>query len=308
MLRVENLTKKYGNFQVLDGISFEVKRGSIYGFLGPNGAGKTTTMNILSGLIGFNGGDIYLNGQSFEKNKRQLLKKVGYLPQSPVFYGYMTAVEYLTFIGKLGGLENRKIKARIEELLYIVKLTDSAKRRIGGYSGGMKQRLGLAAALFNNPELVFLDEPTSALDPEGRMEVLDFIEGLKKSETTVFFSTHILSDIERVCDEVSILNQGKILVSDKLDNLKNKYIQPIFDIEFEENIRELESNLKSIPWIEKTVVKDNKANIYVHDIVKAKQELLGIIAMENNPVVSYNLRKSDLEDIFIRLVNKDDNL
>lgn len=308
MLRVENLTKKYGNFQVLDGISFEVKRGSIYGFLGPNGAGKTTTMNILSGLIGFNGGDIYLNGQSFEKNKRQLLKKVGYLPQSPVFYGYMTAVEYLTFIGKLGGLENRKIKARIEELLHIVKLTDSAKRRIGGYSGGMKQRLGLAAALFNNPELVFLDEPTSALDPEGRMEVLDFIEGLKKSETTVFFSTHILSDIERVCDEVSILNQGKILVSDKLDNLKNKYIQPIFDIEFEENIRELESNLKSIPWIEKTVAKDNKANIYVHDIVKAKQELLGIIAMENNPVVSYNLRKSDLEDIFIRLVNKDDNL
>lgn len=308
MLRVENLTKKYGNFQVLNGISFEVKRGSIYGFLGPNGAGKTTTMNILSGLIGFNGGDIYLNGQSFEKNKRQLLKKVGYLPQSPVFYGYMTAVEYLTFIGKLGGLENRKIKARIEELLHIVKLTDSAKRRIGGYSGGMKQRLGLAAALFNNPELVFLDEPTSALDPEGRMEVLDFIEGLKKSETTVFFSTHILSDIERVCDEVSILNQGKILVSDKLDNLKNKYIQPIFDIEFEENIRELESNLKSIPWIEKTVVKDNKANIYVHDIVKAKQELLGIIAMENNPVVSYNLRKSDLEDIFIRLVNKDDNL
>lgn len=308
MLRVENLTKKYGNFQVLDGISFEVKRGSIYGFLGPNGAGKTTTMNILSGLIGFNGGDIYLNEESFEKNKRQLLKKVGYLPQSPVFYGYMTAVEYLTFIGKLGGLENRKIKARIEELLHIVKLTDSSKRRIGGYSGGMKQRLGLAAALFNNPELVFLDEPTSALDPEGRMEVLDFIEGLKKSETTVFFSTHILSDIERVCDEVSILNQGKILVSDKLDNLKNKYIQPIFDIEFEENIRELESNLKSIPWIEKTVVKDNKANIYVHDIVKAKQELLGIIAMENNPVVSYNLRKSDLEDIFIRLVNKDDNL
>jgi len=124
----------------------------------------------------------------------------------------------------------------------------------------------------------------------------------------VFFSTHILNDIERVCDEVSILNQGKILVSDKLDNLKNKYIQPIFDIEFEENIRELESNLKQIPWIEKTVVKNNKANIYVHDIVKAKEELLGIIAKENNPVVSYNLRKSDLEDIFIRLVNKDDNL
>jgi ABC-2 type transport system ATP-binding protein len=308
MLSVKNLNKKYGSLEVLKGISFEVKKGSIYGFLGPNGAGKTTTMNILSGLIDFNGGEIFLNGQDFKKNKRELLKKVGYLPQSPVFYGYMTAIEYLTFMGKLGGMEDGKIGSRITELLEIVKLSDSAKRRIGGYSGGMKQRLGLAAALFNSPELVFLDEPTSALDPEGRMEVLEFIEGLRKSGTTVFFSTHILNDIERVCDEVSILNGGKILVSDNLENLKNKYIQPIYDVEFEENSMGLENKFKSIPWIQKTVTNGNRATIYVNDMNRAKGELLRLIAQENSPVISFNLRKSNLEDIFIRLVNNDENL
>lgn len=308
MLKVVNLTKRYGSLEVLRGISFEVKKGSIYGFLGPNGSGKTTTMNILSGLIGFNGGEIYLNECDFMKNKRELLKKVGYLPQSPVFYGYMTAVEYLTFMGKLGGMENGKIRSRIAELLGIVKLSESAKRRIGGYSGGMKQRLGLAAALFNSPELVFLDEPTSALDPEGRMEVLEFIEGLRKSGTTVFFSTHILNDIERVCDEVSILSGGKILVSDNLESLKSKYIQPIYDVEFEENFGDLENRFKSVPWIQKTVIKGNRATIYVSDMNRAKGEILGLITKENNPVTSFNLRKSNLEDIFIRLVNNDENV
>lgn len=308
MLKAVNLTKRYGSLEVLKGISFEVKKGSIYGFLGPNGAGKSTTMNILSGLIDFNGGEIYLDKQDFKKNKRKLLKRVGYLPQSPVFYGYMTAVEYLTFIGELGGMESEKIKNRIIELLDVVKLTESSKRRISTYSGGMKQRLGLAAALFNSPELVFLDEPTSALDPEGRMEVLEFIKGLKKSGTTVFFSTHILNDIERVCDEVSILNEGKILVSDNLENLKMKYIQPIYDIEFENNLCGLESRFKNVPWIQKTVTKGNRAAIYVNDMNRAKGELLGLIAKESNPVISFNHRKSNLEDIFIRLVNNNENL
>jgi len=308
MLKVEKLKKKYGSLEVLKEISFEVKKGSIYGFLGPNGAGKTTTINILTGLIAFNGGDIYLNGEDFKKSKRELLKKVGYLPQNPVFYGYMNAVEYLTFMGKLGGMDNKNIKIRISELLEIVKLTYASKRKIGGYSGGMKQRLGLAAALFNNPELVFLDEPTSALDPEGRMEVLEFIERLRESGTTVFFSTHILNDIERVCDEVSILNGGKILVSDNLENLKNKYIQPIYDVEFEINPIGFENKLKSLPWMQKTIINENKISIYVSNLEQAKRELLGLLAKENNPVTSFSLRKSTLEDIFMRLVNNDENL
>lgn len=307
MLKVININKKYGDFEVLKNICFEIKKGSIYGFLGPNGAGKTTTMNILSGLIDFNSGEVYLDGEDFKKNKRQLLKKVGYLPQNPVFYNYMNANEYLHFIGEIANMPEKNIKERTTELLDIVRLTESAKRKIGQYSGGMKQRLGIAVALFNKPEIVFLDEPTSALDPEGRMEILEFIKDLKSSGTTVFLSTHILSDIERVCDEVSILDKGQILISDNLENLKNKYIQPIFDIEFEKKCLNLEKVLLDFKWVEKILMNENKASIYVNNLDIAKSQLLKLLVLGENTILSYELRKSNLEDIFIRLVNKNDN-
>ncbi|MGH4122401.1 MAG: ATP-binding cassette domain-containing protein [Clostridium sp.] len=308
MLKVVNINKKYGDFEVLNEISFEIKKGTIYGFLGPNGAGKSTTMNILSGLIDFNGGEIYLDGEDFKKNKRRLLKKVGYLPQNPVFYNYMNANEYLHFIGEIANMTEKNIRMRTIEILDIVKLTEVAKRKIGQYSGGMKQRLGIAVALFNKPEIVFLDEPTAALDPEGRMEILEFIKDLKSEGTTVFISTHILSDIERICDQVSILDKGKILVSDSLENLKNKYIQPIFDIEFEKHCVKLDKVLLDLKWVESVSINENKASIYVNNLDVAKAELLKVLVQEENTILSYNLRKSNLEDIFIRLVNENDNI
>jgi len=308
MLKVVNINKKYGDFEVIKNISFEIKKGTIYGFLGPNGAGKSTTMNILSGLIDFNGGEIYLDGEDFKKNKRKLLKRVGYLPQNPVFYNYMNAVEYLHFIGEIANMPEKNIKERTIEILDIVKLTEAAKRKIGQYSGGMKQRLGIAVALFNKPEMVFLDEPTSALDPEGRMEILEYLKDLKVEGTTVFISTHILSDIERICDEVSILDKGQILISDNLENLKNKYIQPIFDIEFEKHCIKLDKVLLNFKWVDSVSMVGNKASVYVNNLDIAKFELLKILLQGENIILSYNLRKSNLEDIFIRLVNKNDNL
>jgi ABC-2 type transport system ATP-binding protein len=308
MLKVTNLRKKYGSLEVLKGISFEIDKGKIYGFLGQNGAGKTTTMNILTGLIDFNGGEIYLEGKDFKKHKRELLTKVGYLTQNPVFYNYMNAYEYLRFIGEINGMFPDKIKKRTDELLEIVKLKDAAKRKLGGYSGGMKQRFGLAVSMFNNPQILFLDEPTSALDPEGRMEVLDLIEQLKNDGITVFLSTHILSDIERVCDEVSIIDKGKIIVSQGLEELKNNYIQPIYDIEFENNCVAVTENLSKIDWVEDMKVNKNKVSIYVKDVDTAKSKLIGLVNSNNNPIVSFNLRKSTLEDIFIRLVNRNVNI
>lgn len=308
MLKVVNIKKRYGEFEVLKDISFEIKKGTIYGFLGPNGAGKSTTMNILSGLIDFNGGEIYLDGEDFKKNKRRLLKKVGYLPQDPVFYNYMNANEYLHFIGEISNMSEKNIRERTIEILEIVRLTESAKRKIGQYSGGMKQRLGIAVALFNKPEIVFLDEPTSALDPEGRMEILEFIKELKSEGTTVFMSTHILNDIERICDHVSILDKGKILVSDNLENLKNKYIQPIFDIEFEKLPAKLDKVLLNFKWVDNVSTKGNKASIYVNNLEIAKSELLRFLVQAENTILSYELRKSNLEDIFIRLVNENENL
>jgi len=305
LLKIEHLTKKYGTFEVLKNISFQVPSGSIYGFLGKNGAGKTTTMNILTGLINYNSGNISIDGKDFSTNKRQILKTIGYLPQTPVFYGFMTGYEYLKFIGNLSGMSRKEISIRTDEVLEKVDLkSDAARRRLSGYSGGMKQRFGIATALFNHPKILFLDEPTASLDPEGRMEVLDLIENLKSEGITVFLSSHILNDIERVCSEVSILDQGKILISSNLKQLEKKYIQPIFDIEVDGDIPFLKEVLMEHPFIENIKISQNKLSIYVKDISEGKKQLLKLILSTNNTVLSYNIRKSNLEDIFMRMVIK----
>jgi len=305
MLKIENLTKKYGDFEVLKGISFEVEKGCIYGFLGKNGSGKTTTMNILTGLINYNSGNIFINGNEFNTNKRQLLKAIGYLPQAPVFYGFMTGKEYLKFIGDLSGMSPKEISIRTDEVVELVDLKSSdIKRKLSGYSGGMKQRFGLAVTLFNHPEILFLDEPTSALDPEGRMEVLSLIENLKTEGITVFLSSHILNDIERVCSEVSILDQGKIIISSNIKELEEKYIQPIFDVEVEGDVSALSEALIKMPMIENIKRSNNLLSIYVKNIEEAKKQLLKIILATNSTVISYNIRKSNLEDIFMRMVIK----
>lgn len=302
MIKVKNLTKRFGSFEVLKGISFEVKSGSVSGFLGPNGAGKTTTMNILTGLTGYNGGEIIIDGRELCKNKESLMKKVGYLPENPVFYGYMNAYEYLNLIGTVSGCNKGKIKNRTEELLDIVKLTEDAKRRIGGYSRGMKQRMGLAAAMFNDPEILFLDEPSSALDPEGRMDMMNLIDDLKDRGKTVFLSTHILSDVERVCSELNILNHGEILFSGSLKDLENEYIQPIYDIEFEHDCGSIKDELKKYDWVVNIKSTGNSMSVYVKNYEAVGNMLLSEVSGHDNLIVSYNLRKSSLEDIFMRLV------
>lgn len=302
MIEVKNLMKSYGSLEVLKGISFKIGKGMVSGFLGPNGAGKSTTMNILTGLIGYNGGEIYIDGRNFESNKKEIMSRVGYLPENPTFYGYMNAFEYLDFIGRISGYPQCKLKKRVDEILESVKLRADGKRRVGGYSRGMKQRLGLAVAMMNEPDILFLDEPTSALDPEGRMDMMDLIENLKKQGKTVFLSTHILSDVERVCDRVDILNHGEIVLSKGLEELKNSYIQPVFDIEFERDCSDIASILSDEDFVDKVKASGSMLSVLVNDLGAAKNRILTEISKSDNTVVSYNLRKSNLEDIFMRLV------
>ncbi len=308
MLKVEKLTKSYGDFEVLKGIDFEIEKGTIYGFLGRNGAGKTTTMNILSGLIEFNSGRITYKNQDFKTNKRAILREIGYVPQDPAFYGYMNAREYLKFMGEIGGMSSRDIKDRTEEVLSLVGIKEAANRKVGGYSGGMQQRLAIAVALFNRPEMLFLDEPTSSLDPEGRMEILSLMANLRNEGMTIFLSTHILNDIERICDRVSILDEGRIIVSDDLKTMQKKYILPIFDIELDKPCETLEVGLKNISSVEKIEYRAGKLEVYVTDIQKSRNEVLKCITDCECSLTSFTQRKSNLEDIFIRLVNKNENI
>lgn len=304
MIEVKNLEKSYNGFKVLKSIDFTVKKGEVFGFLGKNGAGKTTTMKILTGLIDYNEGEVRIAGREIRKEKGELRKIIGYLPENPVFYEYMTGEEYLYFLGEISGCEKRKNAERVEELLEAVKLAKAKKRRIGGYSRGMKQRLALAVSLFNRSEILFLDEPTSALDPEGRREMIELIGELKNNEITVFLSTHILSDVERVCDRVCILDKGVIILNREMKELEKDYILPVYDIILEGEQPVL-SDLEQRDWVERVEKKGRIISVYLREMERGKRELMSYLGEKGLVIESLQARKNTLEDIFIRVVDKD---
>ena len=219
--------------KVLDNLNFTVPEGAVFGFVGKNGAGKTTTMKMVLGLLKPDSGTIDVCGEKVTYGKTSSNRHVGYLPDVPEFYNYMRPLEYLSLCGEITGCSNKEIQIRSEELLSLVGLRNE-KRRIGGFSRGMKQRLGIAQALLSRPKLLICDEPTSALDPVGRKEILDIMLKIKDS-TTVIFSTHILSDVERICDHVAILNKGSIALSGTLSEIKSMHGKDRLLLEFASN-------------------------------------------------------------------------
>lgn len=231
VLTIQNVIKSFGSKKVLCGLELSVQEHSIFGFIGKNGAGKTTTMKAILGLIKCDSGAIYVMGEKVHFGQTNTNRYIGYLPDVPEFYSYMTTTEYLTFCGNICGMDKADITVRSTELLKLVGL-DQEKRRIKGFSRGMKQRLGIAQALLNRPKLLICDEPTSALDPAGRKEILDILLAAKE-QTTILFSTHILSDVERICTEVAFLNDGKIAMQGTIAELRNKQSSNGFIIEIE---------------------------------------------------------------------------
>ena len=224
ILKTANLRVEYGgpNRKVaLKGLSLSVHPGEVFGFLGPNGAGKTTTMNVLLGFVNPTAGDAYL----FEVNVREPVarQRIGYLPELTYYYKFLTAEELLRFYAKIFKIPSNEIERRIDAVLKLVELEHARKRQIKTYSKGMQQRVGLAQALINNPDLLILDEPTSGLDPIGRMKVREIIQRLKNEGKTVFFSSHELGEVETVCDRVAILNEGELKVEGRVNDLIKKY-------------------------------------------------------------------------------------
>lgn len=218
ILKISALEKRFGEKKVLTGLDMSVPEHSIFGFIGRNGSGKTTTMKAVLGLIKADAGEIFVCDEQVKFGQTRTNRNIGYLPDVPEFYPFMTPREYLTLCGESLGMKNDEIAKRSAELLEMVGLAGE-DRRIKGFSRGMKQRLGIAQALLGRPRLLICDEPTSALDPVGRSEVLDILVSLK-SETTVIFSTHILSDVERICNEVALLEKGRIVLGGSIDRLK----------------------------------------------------------------------------------------
>lgn len=318
MIEIKGLYKGYGPHQVLKGVDLQVGPGEIYGFIGHNGAGKSTTMNILAGLIGFDQGTCIVGGEVREGRKGyQVLKTtsshktLGYLPEEPRFYLQMNSWEYLDLIGGIGGDSRQIRRQRAGACLEMVGLIKDAKRPIGHYSRGMKQRLGLAVAIYHNPQVLLLDEPSSALDPLGRQEVVGIIQNLKNLGKTIFLSTHILSDIEQVCTRVGILHGGKIVLEDDLDTLIRRYTKPVYTVSFRVPANHLATQLGthlgnhflganfSIPlevrWVSETQVE-----------VAAKAEsLFEALVPIAGFVEGVSLQRPTLEAIYAKVVSGD---
>lgn len=302
VIEIEDLSKKFGELTAVDHLNLTVKKGSVFGFLGPNGAGKTTTLRVLMGLAKPTSGSARILGYDVQENVLTVRKRIGYLPDVPSFYNWMTARDYLFFVGELFNISREELDQRITSLLEFAGLS-GIKTRIGGFSRGMKQRLGIVQAMINRPEALFLDEPTSALDPIGRKEVLDMIESLGE-ETTVFFSTHILSDVERVCDTVAILNKGRLMAESSLAELKARYAKPMFLIEVDSEASDLEIKLAQAAWVHEVNRDHNQLKVKVDDMRASQIKIFSLLSQTSALLRNFKIVEPTLEDIFVEMVEE----
>lgn len=297
LLQVQDLTKTYGQHQAVKQLSFEIEKGTCTAIIGPNGAGKTTTLQMLAGLLTPTSGTISFSGSK----KNDFRQMIGFLPQHPSFFSWMTAKEFLHFAGRLSHLTKTQLAAKIDETLAFVSLLDAKNRRIGGFSGGMKQRLGLAQALIHDPDLLILDEPVSALDPNGRRDVLKILHELK-SRMTILFSTHVLHDAEQVCDSVIMLKEGEIKWNGSLTDLKNNPESSAVKIKTAEPLENCFDGLSELVHIE---YKDlHTAILYFAGPAFDSSLLLTRIIENKLHLIHFEYIQDSLEDAYLRVMNQ----
>jgi ABC-2 type transport system ATP-binding protein len=307
VIQTQNLSKSFGTFHALKSLNMSVPANSIVGFLGPNGAGKSTTIKLLLGLSKptMGGGSIF--GLDIDKENQDIRRQVGYLAQNPNFYEHMTARQIMDFTARFFFRgPNNMIRERIEETLKLVGLNDKADRPVRGFSGGERQRLGIAQAQVNYPDLLILDEPAASLDPQGRRDVLEVMEKLRK-HTTIFFSTHILDDVQRVSDHVIILNHGELIAQGSVEELLSTGTGLNYKLVLKGDSTRAQKHLESLSWVQEVILGHQNGKtaltIMVEDEDSAEQFLLReILSDENIRVLEFNRNKQNLEEFFLNLV------
>jgi ABC-2 type transport system ATP-binding protein len=306
VIETQGLGKAYGDLWALKSLDLKVPKNSIFAFLGPNGAGKTTTIKLLLGLTAPSEGTGYIFGMDIVRKGNDIRRRIGYLAQHPQFYDYMTARETLRFAAHFffAGPKDA-IEKRIQELLALVDLEEKADRTIKGYSGGEAQRLGIAQALINSPDLLILDEPAAGLDPQGREEVLGLMEQLQKT-TTIFYSTHILSDVQRISDDVAIISKGSLVAQAPIDELLSGTEGVAYILTIEGDYQKAESQLQSLPYVATVTTREEKGTghlvVTVKDEKEAKINLLrSVLSNKSLTVTEFGRKKYDLEEVFLKL-------
>ena len=309
IIQTSGLSKIFGESKALVSLDLKVPRNSIFGFLGPNGAGKTTTMKLLLGQIRPTSGSATIFGQDIVKESILIRQRIGFLPQEIRFYEYMTAREILNFTMRFyySGPKNL-IKQRVDEILKLVGLENIADRPVKGFSGGERQRLGLGQAEVNHPELLILDEPAASLDPLGRRGLLKVMKNISK-DTTIFFSTHILDDVQKISDTVAVLNKGKLITQGPIEEILKGGEGTVYTVKLKgADVDDLRSRLSAQSWISNVIAEQvadiSEWQISVTDDGAAEDDLLGIVQAKGNKVLDYGEKKVELEDIFIKLVKE----
>ena len=302
IITVNNLSKRYDNFTAVNGVSFEIKRGEIFGLLGPNGAGKSTIISILCCLLEPSSGRVTIDGLDLQKDDTAIKRIIGVVPQEISLYHTLTARENLEFYAKIYGLSGKALKSRIEELLDMVGLTERADERVEGYSGGMKRRINIAVALLHSPKILFMDEPSTGVDPQSRKRIYDTIWDLNRQGMTVLLTTHQMEDAEKLCHRIAIVDEGKLIALDTLEGLlklvgKSDMIQVVA----KEITTETVESLKRIEQVQKVSVDEDNMTI---QLVRGRELLAGIIdtmVSSGTKVESIQIKEPDLETLFLHL-------
>lgn len=305
MLEVKDLNKKFGEVHAVKNLSFEVKKGEILGFLGPNGAGKTTTMRIITCYIPASSGTIKVSGMDTVENDLEVRKKIGYLPESTPLYNDMLVKDYLQFVGEIRGMRGRALSSRIDEMFHVCGLTKMATRPIGNLSKGFRQRVGLAQAMLNDPQLLILDEPTSGLDPNQIIEIRQLIKNMGK-EKTVIYCSHILSEVSATCNHIIIINQGSIVASGTADELtakmnkENRYV-----LRLKADKSAVESKLKALEGVARVQVTQSAewtdAVVVAQDNQDIGEKIYKCVFENGWSLAELKRESASLEDVFTQL-------
>ena len=308
MISVEHLTKCYGDFTAVDDLSFEIGEGHVYGFLGPNGAGKSTTMNIMTGCLSATAGHVRIDGYDIFDEPDKAKKLIGYLPEHPPLYMNETPLEYLTFVGEAKGLRGEELNRQIDTVIGLTKIEHMKHRRISALSKGYQQRVGIAQALLGNPKVIILDEPTVGLDPIQIIEIRDLIKELGKTHT-VIFSSHILSEVQAICDQILMIAHGKLVAFDDPQKLEKTLLSSneitLTTDATEDELREILSSVDHITEVTTRMVEEKWTVARIktdhNNIYDLSRDVFLAFTKSKNVILEMSLKKGTLEDIFIEL-------
>jgi len=296
VLDILHLKKKFGKKTALEDISFSVKAGTCFGLLGPNGAGKSTTMKILTGIVEADNGSVNVLGMNTKENQLTIKQKIGYVPQSITLYEDLTAFDNLVFFGQMFGVKGKSLNERINQVLKQTGLLDRSKDKVKEYSGGMKRRINIAAALLHNPKILILDEPTVGIDPQSRNHIFDMIRTLKEEGVTIIYSTHYMEEVEVLCDDIAIIDNGRIITQGNLKELLEIHGNKAIYIESNQI-----EKLRTLVNISKITSKDEGWLIESQEPMALLQELLKASTEHNIELLALEMVRPTLESVFLSL-------